>query len=137
MVNSGSEPMSHGFNTDGALSWAEAGEVDHCSWSLSVYHTNLTIALLFLKDICTGTPHKSKPKHNYNVNCQLIHNLYEDSKYYHVTGNLLQLWLFICSHLQRTRLQNIQNLSKADRRKINISCVTALKARWTYALLRN
>lgn len=97
------------------------GEEDHCNLSLLVYPTALTIAVLFLIYICTETPHKSKPKHNFNVNRQLIHNLHEDSKYYHITGNLLQLWLFICSHLQRTRLQNIRNLSKADKSKINIS----------------
>lgn len=84
MVKSGSEPLSQ-FSTlrvhlAGQKHGDAPGEVDHCNRSLLVYPTNLTIALLFLKDICTETPHKSKPKHNFNVNCQLIHNLHEDSK---------------------------------------------------------
>lgn len=126
MIKSGSEPMSHGFITEGALSWAEAWACPRWRRSLqskliSVPYSPNNSCIISYIYICTETPHKSKPKHNFNVNRQLIHNLHEDSKYYHITGNLLQLWLFICSHLQRTRLQNIQNLSKADKSKINIS----------------
>lgn len=64
-------------------------------------------------------------------------------KYYHITGNLLQLKLFTCSYLQTTKKttvitysekdnitdQHTQSFSKADTSRIMFYvCVTALKA---------